>query len=571
MHQRCTERRGLQGVKSAAHVAGFDGFTPKAFPSEGKVAPKATDEVAPAKPMAFANVCIAGSARMKGNVMKRLIAILILLAMLTACLPTPEQEFVISKRDADIDTAVLTTAAPIDGETVGTADGEAANVPHVALADRLGAPAHCTEEVFEKKVPFDMLTVSIDADVHVPDTARVGVYTATFDVPFSEAQQKALILKYLGEERPFLLDIGNSHWRRWQIEEQIKAHQKELEWANTLEPENVRDLMVKQSNRHLNEAMEDYKSAPEDWAHLDWDGALSEGRGEKATRIELYANTDQPAHYRMLRIGAYGLTFRDESRPAYQMDNARVNDRDAITVAPNTDEERTAAALAEQELNGLGVGTFTVKSVEPSTDTFFQASQTDYPQTGVFVQLWYTVDGLPFYDFQAWHGSDDLMNYVEDHGMKEAQDYSVYMPGQYRAEVCVRNGEVVSIELEGMHCVTGCVNDNVQLLPFEKILETFREQIAYHYYTGDWENPDSGKGETLRITDIRLSMMRVRKKDSPEEFYLMPVWDFSGYIEYPMHSLSAEEIEQQKQWSKGLSFLTINAVDGTVIDRNLGY
>ena len=97
------------------------------------------------------------------------------------------------------------------------------------------------------------------------------------------------------------------------------------------------------------------------------------------------------------------------------------------------------------------------------------------------------------------------------------------------------------------------------------------EQIAYHYFTGDNENPNSGQGETLYITDVHLSMMRVRKKDSPEEFYLLPVWDFTGYFEHRTWPLKPDEIEQEKLRAAGLSYLTINAVDGTVIDRRLGY
>ncbi len=509
--------------------------------------------------------------------MKRIAMILLALSVLVACVPTPDHEFVIGKQDAVTDTAILVTAAPITGETVGETngepDGETQSAPHVTLAERIGAPAHYAEEEFSKKVPFDTLKVQIDADVHVPDTEKVGVYTATFDMPFSETQQKALILRYFGEERPFCVNRKSSgYWRKWQIEEEIKLRQKELERNSALEDKKMREIMTEQSNRQLKQAMESYKKAPEDWEHLEWDGSLAKGRGEKATYITLYANTDQPAHYKRISFSAYSFDYNDETQPVYELHlGIGVNYRDATAIAPATEAERTAAALAEAELNALGIGTFRVKTVQPGVDTSWQASDVDYPATGLLVQLWYTVDGLPFYDFQAWHGDDNLMNYVEANGMKEGEDYSVYMPGQYRAEVGVRDGKVVSIGLEGMHSITGCVNDNVQLLPFEKVIEIFKEQIAYHYFTGDYEDPDSGKGETLHITDIRLSMMRVRKKDSPEEFYLLPVWDFTGYFESAMWPIAPEDLEREKLWGASLSYLTINAVDGTIIDRNKGY
>lgn len=505
--------------------------------------------------------------------MKRIAGILVLILLLCACVPTPEHEFVIGKQDADTDAVLLKTPEPVIGETNDGTDGTEPVAPHVTLAERLGAPEHCTEETFSKKVPFDTLTVQIDADVHVPDTEKVGVYTATFDVPFSETQQKALILRYLGEERPFRMRIKEGqYWRKWQVQEIIEYYQKELQRVDAIEDRDLREIMLKQENESLQSTMEQYRNAPEDWEHVDWDGAYAKGRGEKAKHIVLYANTDQPAHYKRVAFSAYDFEYGDETQPVCERNvDASMDYRDANAIEPQTDAERAAAALAEEELNRLGIGSFCTKSVQPGVDSDWQAEGVEYPVTGYLVQLWYTVDGLPFYDFQSWHGSDDLMNHLEETGERDAEDYSVYMPGQFRASVGVRDGKVVSININGMHNVTGCVNENVQMLPFETVMETFKEQIAYHYYTGDWEHPDSGKGETLVITDIRLSMMRVRKKDSSEEFYLLPVWDFQGYMVQPTWPMEGEDLERHKQWAEPLSFLTINAVDGTIIDRNKGY
>lgn len=496
--------------------------------------------------------------------MKRIIAMLLTVLLLAACQPTPDHEYVVNKKDADTDTAILQTAPPVDPD-----GGEA----YVMLAQRLGAPAHRTEETFDVRVPYDTLTVCIDADVHVPDTERVGVYTVTFDVAFSETQQKALILKYLGEERPFLVDRNSQNmWRKWEIEQSIVMHQKELEHDNALEDAEMREVLLQQDNEQLQVSMENYKTAAEDWEHLDWDGTLSTGRGENAVYLSLYANTDQPAHYKRLALDAYNFTWYDETLPTHEIMNGNsISDyRSGFSHAPKNDAERAAAALAVSELESLGIGSFAVKSVVPSVDMKWQGN-VDWPETGLVVNLWYTVDGLPFYDFQAWHGSDDVMGWAREQGLVASEDYSVYMPGQIRASVGVRDGKVVSIEIDGLHHVTGCVNENVQLLPFETVMEIFKEQIGYHYFTGDIENPDSGKGETLYITDIHLSMMRVRKKDSPEEFYLLPVWDFTGYFEHRTWPLKPNEIEQEKEWAAGLSYLTINAVDGTVIDRDVGY
>ena len=113
----------------------------------------------------------------------------------------------------------------------------------------------------------------------------------------------------------------------------------------------------------------------------------------------------------------------------------------------------------------------------------------------------------------------------------------------------------------------------MQLLPFSEIARIFREQIVYHYFVGsDNAKDESDWNEQLYVTDAYLSMMRVRKKDSADEFYLLPVWDFSFYREskwtyYPDEATR----ERLRDFSRSYSTLTINAVDGSIIDRNVGY
>ena len=91
----------------------------------------------------------------------------------------------------------------------------------------------------------------------------------------------------------------------------------------------------------------------------------------------------------------------------------------------------------------------------------------------------------------------------------------------------------------------------MNLLPFEKVMDIFRAQIFRSIYLGTsdedpelWKN-EPEHSETLTIHTVRFSYMRVKKPDS-QEFWLMPVWDFEDCM-------------------------TINAVDGSIINRSAGY
>ena len=114
--------------------------------------------------------------------------------------------------------------------------------------------------------------------------------------------------------------------------------------------------------------------------------------------------------------------------------------------------------------------------------------------------------------------------------------------------------------------MTDTENENIALLPFDEIMDTFRRQVFMNQYL------DNGCDETIHITDIRFSYMRVKIRDSAE-YYLLPVWDFLGYevdSEWDQRA-SAGELELARSWWNDQSLLTINAIDGSVINRNAGY
>ncbi|MDE6989246.1 MAG: hypothetical protein K2P42_01165, partial [Lachnospiraceae bacterium] len=69
------------------------------------------------------------------------------------------------------------------------------------------------------------------------------------------------------------------------------------------------------------------------------------------------------------------------------------------------------------------------------------------------------------------------------------------------------------------------------------------------------------------VDQITLGYMRIYDAQSGKRTgKLVPVWDFFGACEY---SYSGEETRQFRDVNK--SFLTINAMDGTVVDRWQGH
>ena len=65
----------------------------------------------------------------------------------------------------------------------------------------------------------------------------------------------------------------------------------------------------------------------------------------------------------------------------------------------------------------------------------------------------------------------------------------------------------------------------------------------------------------IKIEQIKLGMMRCRLSES--RYVYLPVWDFIGDCTYKIDDIPDGEYN--------VSFLTINAIDGSIIDRVAGY
>ena len=102
------------------------------------------------------------------------------------------------------------------------------------------------------------------------------------------------------------------------------------------------------------------------------------------------------------------------------------------------------------------------------------------------------------------------------------------------------------------------------LLPFEKIYEIAQMilPLAHMEHEKYYEN-----AAVLIVDKIQLNYCRVQRRDKPGQFVMTPVWDFFGSraVENEDGTMRLFDINPNN------SLLTVNAIDGTVIDRNYGY
>lgn len=103
------------------------------------------------------------------------------------------------------------------------------------------------------------------------------------------------------------------------------------------------------------------------------------------------------------------------------------------------------------------------------------------------------------------------------------------------------------------------------LLPFAEIQNIFEEMIIKKYQ--DWMKDVDDMKIDFQIKEVRLGYMRVREKGNVQEAAMIPVWDFMG-----TQRITYDGAESG--YDDGSIFnsqITINALDGTIIDRGSGY
>ncbi len=116
--------------------------------------------------------------------------------------------------------------------------------------------------------------------------------------------------------------------------------------------------------------------------------------------------------------------------------------------------------------------------------------------------------------------------------------------------------------------IKNILNNNADIMSFDVIRQIFKDQLIRQNV---WED-HSILSEAITINRIELGLVKVSKKDS-DGYMFIPAWDFFGArtIKYAAETANADENNEITFDYYGTSFLTINAIDGSIINRNLGY
>ena len=478
--------------------------------------------------------------------MKRLLIFLLSLVLL-ACVPTPKEDAIINKAEGQL-AETITATTPVPAYTTESTNDAptGSDAPAVTLRSILSAPERCTDSA-EGKVFGGTLQVQIDADVDVPDVSTVPVFTAR-DKVFTTAEKERMAKLVLGDGPYYKFNLERSYKDsdKANIDSMLKRIE---ELDNRIFGEDYPYDDYREGYEHnLKSYMESYAQLPEPGPMEPWPGSFD---------AEHMSLADENNNWIMIDVGEF--YFHDSiGNSAFAFDAKRM---------PETDEERQAADAASAVFSALSDTPFRVSGIVGDNDGFnaLYAGVAHRPIEQYSIRLTPMYNGIPAYSYGSYHGSDT--------GRQAAGVSSDDYDDPVRpmsADALVENGKVIALSWYNVYDVVGTENENVTLLPFDKILEKFKKQVYYSIYFDPPEDGDPEATMVMVVEHIRLSYMRVKKPDS-DECWLLPVWDFLGYDYNPVYSHTEHDLIGTKSWFSNQSLLTINAIDGSIIDRNKGY
>ncbi len=451
-----------------------------------------------------------------------IMAALALALLLTACQPTPEIAPVQNKGDSLID--MISGDYDFTPENAAALNGQT-----------------WSEQVFEQ----DDITVSVDAQIITQD---VKAYPAIRTKEDKERFMKGAYLKNMID----YFFAGDQLYYRKMDPAKKEAAIRTFWFQQFLSSGTVPEEELDDANQKLEYYQKLLASASDD---IPFD-IKEDPCGEKHmidTGIDnLVALVSYPSDgISFVEMGNNHLVFIKQTS-IYNNYEYEVG-LDSLNDAPESIDmdAQTALQIAEDSVNTVAKGD-SMKLVRIAT--ICRVPET-MPEATEMQKL--NPDGLVFYFMRSYQDAKPTYTTISD--------FQFNLNGsdpQYRQKthpeyirVIVYHTNIVDWMWLAPDITGEVISDDVPLMPFEQVKDIFKQQVKNYYAACSYD----GTVE-IHIDKIALGLMKISEKDSDDDCLIIPVWDFIGTEHTIFYGYDDDSDEDH-------TYLTINAIDGTIIDR----
>lgn len=458
------------------------------------------------------------------------------------------------------------------------------------IRETINAPEHYTNVL---KLQDGALTINTDAEVVVPevsslDTIKVtamepdqdfidtvtntffkgGTYYNGFKYNTPEKSSLEEDLAYLkkckaeGNNDPYDYGTNPEGILKYDIDMEISSLEEEIKTApegGTIEkakPSFGLSTFTKDDDEYAKNDMEIVVELGDDTYDysIQRNGEGSWRNSVNISRDQGYSNYDESDRY--WNEARYNL----EGHSAYDFTTTKEDLKKKTKIS-----YEDAKALADEKIESLGIDNMTNYSWDYALYSVDVANMTEdsIKNYGYIFKYCRNIKGCPITYTTETGGCLD----VGDLESFSAADIENATP-PWGCEVCniiISDKGVEELAISDLYDIGEVQNKNVKLMDFDEIIKIYEQMMEV-------SNANISETENFRnynITRIELGYARIYDpKADNSSGVLVPVWDFFGG--YDVDSKNGYTVRDDGKDSRN-TCMTINAVDGTIIDRAFGY
>ena len=441
----------------------------------------------------------------------------------------------------------------------------AVSIPYSPLYDLLGASTHYEVEL---KPVSDIVKITVDADVYLPDTLQMPtLHVEPRD--FTQEEVTKLFNALCGDT---VMYKAQEQMTKAEISERIADVESEMKTATDKD-------RLKKLESNLAYWKEEYEKAPESVEKQISDGTLEErqlGIGEylgKYKALDAYEHQENYYSFTGKAFHVHGQTYDKNTKSSYDFpisgsiwyirdqafgqylnynvrkwiadETAVPADAAGLKMTPIEARKLVEAFWADNGFEDMVVtGVYLTRNSDTGNGGDRKEPDPYGDNSAYVVACGKSIDGIlppppspgdPHWAFESCTFT------ITDNGIETFNWGSPYAYGEYTTK-------------------------NSALLTFDKVDEIFQKMMLVKY-----DISGSGNGltsATYKVDRVTLEMSRVTNRKSSEKGLLVPVWNFYGsyYFTYEDgHNFGSDDREGFPS-----PLLRINAIDGSIIEPRYG-
>lgn len=471
---------------------------------------------------------------------KSAFAILTIVLCLCACQATPTKNAVVNKnQDYLKDLNNLPVQNNMDDIPKNVQESFELAKGKVTINSKVSLPNTNVFPIYKIK-PRELTNDDIDKFVNIFFDGQ-PLYEASNEISKEEIAQQIIDLKQQLTETNFS-DENVMESATNAIKEEIAALEKQYAGAKSQS-----ELKDKSTNAHFIETGED--NVGKGYAKL---------KNGNAMAIQAFKNPSLKSSFIVVKnFDKLNKQFYEETREGLAMDLEITAPNTTDNIPSSTVSFQQAQAQAEKILQDTKFSNFVLDySGHKSEHLVYEEGAN--PEKFYFFTYAKVYGGIPATYVSVDHTELDYnYNNVE---------YAESFPSETFEIVIDKDGNVQYVVWCYPEETIETIADNISLMPFNEIMNKFKTHAKA---IGNWNNMPEVVNKDIDIYEIQLSMFKSALKDNPNEYITIPVWNFFCTQNIAIYDNGNEYENKEDEFRRTL--VTINAIDGSVINQLLGY